>query len=154
MIIFGIDPGIARLGWGVIKKSGRDVVCVAYGCITTTNGPTTAERLVCIEKEMQKLYKKFKPDAVGIEELFFAKNAKTAFQVGHARGVILLVAQKNHTPIREFTPLQVKQAMTGYGRADKAQMQRMVKIILKLDALPKPDDAADALAIAITCASA
>ena len=111
------------------------------------------ERLVVLEKELGGIIKKYKPNKASIEELFFCKNVTTALIVGQARGVILLVLAKNHLPVSEFTPLQVKQAMTGYGKADKSQIQQMVKLVLKLKAIPRPDDAADALAIAISAAN-
>ncbi|MEK7652925.1 MAG: crossover junction endodeoxyribonuclease RuvC [Patescibacteria group bacterium] len=149
LIILGIDPGLADTGYGVIKKDGQKLEAVAYGSIKTKRGLPLAERLLQIEDNVSKLIKKYKPNRVVIEELFFCKNARTALVVGQARGVVILSAAKNGIPILEFTPLQVKQAATGYGQADKRQVQEMVKVILNLKNIPQPDDAADALAIAI-----
>ena len=149
MIILGIDPGIADTGFGIIKKTGNKIGCLGYGSIKTPAKKEIADRLEIINNDLGILIKKHKPDLIAVEQLFFAKNAKTALIVGHARGVVLLTAKQNNIPLTEFTPLQVKQAVTTYGKADKTQVQRMVKLILKLNVLPKPDDAADALAVAI-----
>ena len=152
-IILGIDPGIADTGYGVIRCSGTELEYIACGSIQTSKKMAMPERLVVLEKELGGIIKKYKPYKASIEELFFCKNVTTALIVGQARGVILLVLAKNHLPVSEFTPLQVKQAMTGYGKADKSQIQQMVKLVLKLKAIPRPDDAADALAIAISAAN-
>ncbi len=155
MTILGIDPGTATTGFGIIKKleiRGEKLKVIDYGCIKTAANLSTAERLEKLSVELNLLIRKYKPDIVAVEEIFFFKNLKTAIKVSQARGVILLTAAKNKSIIEEFTPLQVKQAVACYGRADKAQVQRMVKTLLNLKQIPKPDDAADALAIAICCA--
>ena len=152
MIILGIDPGFAITGFGLIEKQGNDLKILDYGCITTKAGEDFSLRLKVIHEELEKIIKKYKPKVVAVEQLFFAKNVKTALLVGQARGVVLLSAIEKKLPLYEYTPLQVKQAITGYGAAQKKQIQQMVKIILGLKEVPKPDDAADALAIAICCA--
>ncbi len=149
MIILGIDPGIAIVGWGVIEFSGNKLRPIAYGAITTPAHTPITRRLSSIYDELSAIIDKYKPDAMSVEELFFNTNVKTAITVAHARGIVLLCAAQKGVPDFEYTPLQAKQALTGYGRADKAQMQNMVKIMLGLNAVPKPDDVADALAIAI-----
>jgi len=148
-IILGIDPGIADTGFGVIEESAGELHCLGYGSIKTKKDLTLSQRILELEKELQKIIKKYQPDLACVEQLFFCNNAKTALIVGQARGVVLLTLSKNKLPLLEFTPLQVKQAVTGYGSADKKQIQQMVKIILALKEIPRPDDAADALAIAI-----
>ena len=153
MRILGIDPGIADTGWGVIEKNkSGELKCLDYGSIQTSAKLSLSERLVLLNNGLDKITKKYKPSIAGVEELFFYKNVKTALIVGHARGVILLNIRKHNLDLKEFTPLQVKQAVSTYGRANKAQVQKMVKIILNLKEVPRPDDAADALAVAI-CAS-
>ena len=152
MIILGIDPGTAKIGFGAIKKK-KNLELIEYGCITTSKDLSTAERLEKLFKELSSLITRLKPDIVAVEEIFFFKNLKTAITVSQARGVILLSAQKKKAQIEEYTPLQVKQAVACYGRADKAQVQKMVKTLLNLEEIPRPDDAADALAIAICCAN-
>ncbi len=152
MIILGIDPGTATTGYGVIENEKGETKYVDYGCILTKSTESLENRLVSIFDELTKIIKKFKPEMAAVEELFFASNAKTAISVGHARGVILLACSKEKVPVYEYTPLQVKQAICGYGRADKQQVQKMVKALLSLEEIPKPDDAADGLAIAICCA--
>lgn len=149
MIILGIDPGFARLGFGVIEESDGRTQAVTYGCFETSSKLEHPERLLKIYKEMQRLIKKYKPKRVAFEHLFFSKNVKTAMAVGEARGVIMLACAEAKIPTVEIMPNQVKQAVTGYGGADKQQMQKMVKLILGLKEIPKPDDAADALAIAM-----
>jgi len=151
MIILGIDPGTAATGFGIIKKN-RELKPIDYGLITTPADLSTAERLNRLHNELHLLIKKHKPDIVAVEDIFFFKNLKTAIKVSQARGVILLTAAKSKIPIFECTPLQVKQAITSYGRAEKIQVQKMVKVLLGLKEIPKPDDAADALAVAICCA--
>lgn len=153
-IYLGIDPGIADTGFGVIQKKGAELVCLAYGSIKTSKSEKVENRLKTIHKDLKFLIDKYQPVCSGVEQLFFTNNAKTAIVVGEARGVILLTLAEANVPIKEFTPLQVKQAISTYGNADKGQVQRMVKMILKLDKIPKPDDAADALAIAICAATA
>jgi crossover junction endodeoxyribonuclease RuvC len=152
MIIIGIDPGIADTGYGIIDSERGKLKCLAYGSIKTPAGMPLPERLLMLASELDQLLKLYKPQAAAIEDLFFAKNAKTAIVVGQARGVSLLKLAELHMPILEFKPAQVKQAVSGFGAADKKQVQRMVQLILGLTEIPKPDDAADALAIAI-CAS-
>lgn len=149
--ILGIDPGFGRIGYGVIEQTKRtDWQVVTYGCITTDPKDGFVERLKDLHEELIDLIKQYKPTRLAVEELFFFKNLKTAIEVAQARGVILLTAIENNLPVDEFTPLQVKQAMTGYGRADKGQMQKMVAVILGIKEKIKSDDAADALAIALT----
>ncbi len=147
-IILGIDPGIADTGFGVISNEKNKLTCLDYGSIKTSAKLILADRLEIINLELTKLIKKYKPDLIAIEELFFCNNAKTAIIVGQARGVVVLTAKLNKIKSVEFTPFQVKQAVSTYGHAKKNQVQRMVKLILNLEELPK-DDAADALAIAI-----
>lgn len=148
MIILGIDPGYAIIGYGVIDTEKSNMV-LDYGAIITPKEDTMPIRLEAIDSSLKFLFDKYKPDAVAIEELFYFKNQKTVIQVAQARGVIVLACQKYCGNIYEYTPLQIKQALTGQGRAEKAQVQYMVKAILGLDSIPKPDDAADALAVAI-----
>ena len=152
-IILGVDPGIADTGFGVIEieKNGK-LICLDYGSIKTKAGLELSDRLESLNKELEKIIKKYKPRLMSVEQLFFCNNAKTALIVGQARGVVLLTARLNKVPIVEFTPLQIKQAVSTYGQASKGQVQRMVKMILNLKEIPKPDDAADGLAAAI-CAS-
>ncbi len=149
MIIMGIDPGFAITGYGVVKYEGNKFSVLDYSAITTGASMKFSDRLLVLYNELEKLIDKYKPDAIAIEELFFNKNIKTALTVGHGRGVAVLAAAKSGTDIFEYTPLQVKQSVVGYGRAEKAQIQQMVKAILNLPAIPKPDDVADALAVAI-----
>lgn len=150
MIIVGFDPGLATLGYGVIRKEkGRKIEMLDYGIVSTPKEDNLAIRLTKIELGVKQIIEKFKPDEIAIEELFFAKNVKTAIAVAHARGVVLLTAVKECGKIFEYTPLQIKQALTGYGRADKNQIQQMVKMNLGLKCIPRPDDAADALAVAL-----
>ncbi len=148
-IILGIDPGIADTGYGVILDEGGKLTCLAYGSIKTKAGENLADRLIQLNCELDIIIKKFKPDLSAIEQLFFNKNVRTALIVGQARGVALLTLKQNGLPVLEFTPAQVKQAVSAYGQAPKKQVQKMVKLILNLSVLPQPDDAADALAIAI-----
>ena len=149
MIIIGVDPGYAIVGIGVIEYNGNRFRPLEYGAITTPAGMPTVDRLKKIYDEMTLLIDKYNPDAVAIEELFFNSNQKTAINVAQARGVILVSVTNRSVPIFEYTPLQVKQSVTGYGRADKNQIQQMVKTLLNLNVIPKPDDAADGLALAI-----
>jgi crossover junction endodeoxyribonuclease RuvC len=147
--VLGIDPGTATTGWAIVEDDKKSPRLVACGCVNTSKLKTDADRLVEIGKDVRSLIKKYKPQEAAIEDLFFFKNLKTAITVAQARGVILYEIKKNIIPLFSYTPLQVKQALTGYGRADKNQIQLMVKNILKLKTIPKPDDAADAIAIAI-----
>jgi crossover junction endodeoxyribonuclease RuvC len=151
-IILGIDPGIADTGYGVIVVAGSQLTCLAYGSIKTSAKLEMSERLETLFKELNKIIKKYQPAIMAVEQLFFCNNVKTALMVGQARGVIILAARQNKKSVVEFTPLQVKQAVAAYGQADKVQVQKMVKLLLNLKEIPKPDDAADALAVAI-CAS-
>lgn len=150
MRILGIDPGIGRCGWGVVEENKGKFKAISFGCLETSAKQNVTDRLKEIHDEISKIIKKYSPDVLVIEELFFNTNAKTAFSVGQARGVILLAAAQKNLPIFIYTPLQVKMAITGYGRAEKNQMGQMVKVLLKLEKIPKPDDASDALAIALT----
>lgn len=149
MRILGIDPGIAIVGWGVIDYSGSKFKTIAYGAITTPKEMTTPERLKRIFDELKDIIIKYAPEQVAVEELFFNTNITTGIRVGEARGVILLVSEMAHLKIFEYTPLQVKQAVVGYGRAEKKQVITMVTMLLGLSKPPKPDDTADALAIAV-----
>lgn len=149
MIILGIDPGTATTGYGLIEKDQNRLTLIKYGIISTPAKQDLSMRLATIYKEINKIIKKNKPDLLACEQVFFFKNTKTAITVGHARGVILLCAEQNKIPVFDATPLQVKQAVACYGRASKEQVQKMVKLLLGLAELPKPDDAADALACAI-----
>ena len=149
MIILGIDPGFAIVGVGIIEYKGNKFRTIDYFALTTKAHTPIEERLKIIYEGIADAINKYKPDFIAIEELFFNNNAKTAIQVGQARGVILLAGVNANIPIYEYTPLQVKQAVVGYGRAEKKQIQQMVKAILNLSEIPKPDDVADALAIAV-----
>ena len=149
MIILGIDPGIGRCGWGIVENDKSKLIVHDYGCIETKPNSEISSRLKIIYDEVERIIKKYNPDEISIEELFFGANSKTAFAVGKARGVILLSAARAGIPIGIYTPLEVKMAVTGYGRADKNQIAQMVKVILKLSSIPKFDDTTDALAIAI-----
>lgn len=148
-IILGIDPGIADTGYGVIKSEGSHLACLTYGSIKTSAKLDLITRLELLHKELDKIIKKYHPDFATIEQLFFNKNVRTALIVGQARGVILLTLKQNKLAIVDYTPSQVKSAVSAYGQASKLQVQKMVKLILNLKELPQPDDAADALAIAI-----
>ena len=149
MIVLGIDPGLATVGYGVIQSEEMRMRLIDYGTILTPAGLKLPERLDIIYDSMLKLIDRFSPDAIAFEELFFAKNVKTGIAVAHARGVLVAAAYKRTRELYEYTPLQVKQAVVGYGRAEKQQVQAMVKTILSLKEIHKPDDAADAVAIAI-----
>ena len=150
MIIVGFDPGLATLGYGVIKADNRyKPEMIDYGIISTPKDENLAVRLAMLEKGVKQVIDKFKPDEIAVEELFFAKNVKTGIAVAHARGVALLTATKHCGKLYEYTPMQIKQALTGYGKADKKQMQQVVASLLKLKSIPKPDDAADALAVGL-----
>ena len=150
MIIMGIDPGLATVGFGIISASGGTrFEAIEYGAVLTPAGEKVPDRLAEIFDNVSQLVKTYKPDAVSVERLYFNTNEKTAINVAQARGVILLAARLGNVPIYEYTPLQIKQALTGYGRAEKKQIMYMVKTVLKLESEPKPDDTADALAAAI-----
>ena len=155
MIILGIDPGIATLGYGVIEKDARgNCRAVDYGVVVTPKEEGLPVRLAMLEEGISKILEKHKPDEVAMEELFFSKNITTGIAVAHARGVALLTCVKACGKLYEYTPMQIKQALTGYGRAEKRQIQSVVTSLLHLQTIPKPDDAADALAIALCHASA
>jgi crossover junction endodeoxyribonuclease RuvC len=147
--IIGIDPGFAITGYGIVDYIGNKFKVVDYGHISTKAGEILDRRLLTLNQRLEELLIHYKPDRLAVEELFFNKNVKTVIHVGQGRGVVILTAAKNNIPVFEYTPLQVKQAVTGYGRADKSQVQHMVKILLNLEKIPKPDDVADALAVAI-----
>lgn len=149
MRILGIDPGIAIVGFGLIESDRGAMRMLQYGAVTTEAGLPLATRLVQIEDDMRALIQQLRPDEIAIEELFFSKNITTGIAVAHGRGVVLCAAERLGVPIFEYTPMQVKQAVVGYGLAEKRQVMDMTKRLLKLKAVPKPDDAADALAIAI-----
>lgn len=149
MRILGIDPGVAIVGYGVIEYKKNVFKVIDYGKITSPAHTPLSKRLKMVYDGATELVNAFKPDVVAIEELFFNTNVKTAIAVGHARGVLVLAAENAGIPVAEYTPLQIKQAVVGYGRADKNQVQQMVKMFLSLNEIPKPDDTADALAVAI-----
>jgi len=149
VIILGIDPGTANTGYGIIEKT-KYLKCLDYNVIHTAPGIEPGERLRMINNELSKVIKKYQPDILAIEKLFFFKNLKTAIPVSQAKGSILLTAAKKKIPVWEYTPLQIKMTVTGNGRADKKQVQNSLKDMLKLKEIPKPDDAADALAVAVT----
>lgn len=149
MRILGIDPGVATIGFGVVNAEGTRLRMESYGAITTPAGLPLATRLLQIETDMEQLLRDVKPDEVSIEELFFSKNITTGIAVAHGRGVILCTIEKMQLPVYEYTPMQVKQAVVGYGLAEKRQVMDMTRRLLRLKAVPRPDDAADALALAI-----
>jgi len=149
MRVLGIDPGIAIMGFGFVDKVGHRIVPVQYGCVQTEAGTPTEKRLVQIYDASCELLDRYRPATIAVEKLFFNKNVTNAFSVGQARGVLLLAAAQRGIPVGEYTPMQVKQAVVGYGGAEKKQVQEMVRRLLKLSAAPKPDDVADALAVAI-----
>lgn len=149
MIICGIDPGLAISGYGIVSYKGNKFEVLEYGAITTDSCEEFPQRLKKIYDGYSELFDKYKPEAVAIEELFYNKNVKTAIMVAQARGIHILAAVNKNIPLFEYTPLQIKQGIVGYGRAEKKQIQEMVRIILKLNEIPKPDDVADGLAAAI-----
>lgn len=149
MKILGIDPGTATVGWAVIDLTAGKIGIIDFGHISTSPKTPMAERLLEISQDLEEIIKKYEPEEAGVEELFFAKNVKTAMTVSQARGAILLTLERFCVNIFEYKPNEIKLSLTGYGRADKPQMQEMVKAILSLKSIPKPDDAADACAIAI-----
>jgi crossover junction endodeoxyribonuclease RuvC len=146
--VLGIDPGTAALGYGIVERTGGRLREVDHGCLTTSPDLSLPERLLAIHTLVDELLALHEPDLMGVERLFFSRNVQTALGVGQARGVVLLAAAQHGTPVREATPSEVKSAIAGYGAADKAQVQRMVQLVLGMSELPRPDDAADALAIA------
>lgn len=153
MKIFGIDPGTATTGFGLIEKTGQTLTKIDAGVISTPKVLAMPQRIKILYEDLNQLVTKYKPDLIAVEKLFFTTNITTAMSVSQARGIVLLVAAQNSIEVAEYTPLQVKMAITGYGQAQKRQIQAMVKRILQLEDIPKPDDVADALAIAI-CHSA
>ena len=154
MVILGIDPGLALMGYGVVRYENSKLSLVDCGTIVTEAGMPLPRRLNIIHESVRKLIRRHDPDCIAFEELFFYHNVNTALPVGHARGVLLLAAEEAGLPMYEFTPMQIKQATVGYGHAEKKQVQEMVRLRLGLKSVPKPDDAADALAVAICCAGA
>jgi crossover junction endodeoxyribonuclease RuvC len=154
VIVLGIDPGTAATGYGVVERNGSRLRMLDYGCFQTLPAQTLPERLMAIHEAIVDLIETHHPESIGVERLFFNKNVQTAFAVGQARGAVLLAAAQHGLPVFEYGPHEVKMAVTGYGRADKTQVQRMVQAVLGLDLLPRPDDAADALAVAICVAHA
>ena len=154
MIVLGIDPGTARLGYGLVDRQGPTLTMLDYGCLETINDRPLEQRLLLIHEGLTDLIETHRPEAVGVERLFFNKNTRTAMAVGQARGVVLLTAAEHGLPIFEYGPHEVKLAVTGYGRAPKDQVQRMVQLVLSMSELPRPDDAADALAVAVCTAHA
>ena len=149
MVILGIDPGVATIGFGLIRAERGKNTLLQYGVITTPPGIPLSERLLQISNDMEQLIETFRPDEMAVEELFFSKNITTGIGVAHGRGVILLAAEKLGIPVFEYTPMQVKQSVVGYGKAEKKQVMLMTQRLLNMKEIPKPDDAADALAIAI-----
>jgi crossover junction endodeoxyribonuclease RuvC len=152
VIVLGIDPGTARTGYGIVAREGSRLTPIDHGCLETIADRPLPARLLLIHEGIEDLIATHRPEAVAVERLFFNKNVQTAFAVGQARGVILLAAAQHALPVFEYGPHEVKMAVTGYGRAEKAQVQKMVQALLGLAELPRPDDAADALAIAICLA--
>ncbi|MBI2873503.1 MAG: crossover junction endodeoxyribonuclease RuvC [Firmicutes bacterium] len=149
MIVLGFDPGLAATGFGIVEAEAGRLRLVVYGCIRTPATLPQPERLAQIFEEAGRLFKLHRPTTVAVERLFFNRNTTSAFDVGHARGILLLLAALEGLPVAEYTPLQVKQALVGYGRAEKRQIQEMTKMILGLETAPRPDDAADAVAVAV-----
>lgn len=149
MLVLGIDPGTAITGWGVVSKDADDLHLVDFGTIDTSKNSPLPQRLQTIHLQLGELISQHRPDAVAVEKLFFSKNVRTAMSVGQARGVALLAVAEGGLPLYEYTPLEVKQSVVGYGRATKDQVQQLVKLLLGLDFVPQPDDAADAIAVAI-----
>ena len=150
MIVLGIDPGYALMGWGVVEANGSQMKLLGYGCIETKAGTPMQHRLRTLQLGIRDLTLMYRPDEVAFEELFFAQNVTTALMVGAARGAAIIAAAEYTEHLYEYTPMQIKQAVTGYGKADKHQVQQMVRMLLNMKELPKPDDAADAIACAIT----
>jgi len=154
LIVLGIDPGTAATGYGIVERSGSRLRAVDYGCFETVPADDLPRRLLYIHTAMSELIEEHRPALIGVERLFFNRNVQTAFAVGQARGVVLLAAAEAGVPVFEYGPHEVKMAVTGYGRAGKDQVQRMVQVVLGMTVLPRPDDAADALAVAICLAHA
>ena len=150
MLVLGLDPGLAITGYGLVRESSNgDLALVEYGAITTSAGQPMPDRLLAIDRELETLLLRYRPEVVAIEELFFCKNVTTALAVGQARGVAILGVARSGVPMYEYKPMAIKQAITGYGKAPKSQVQEMVRLLLNLDKVPQPDDAADGVAVAI-----
>ena len=149
MLVLGLDPGLAITGYGLVAGEGNELKPIAYGVLRTPASLPLPDRLSRLYHDLQALLAQYRPESSAVEELFFSSNARTAIMVGEARGVALLALAEAQLPIGEYTPMQVKQSVTGYGGADKRQVQEMVRILLNLDDIPRPDDAADALAVAV-----
>jgi crossover junction endodeoxyribonuclease RuvC len=154
VIVLGIDPGTASMGYGIVERTGASLRAVDYGCVSTSADTPLPDRLNVIHAQVAELIDTHKPDFLAVERLFFSRNAQSAFGVGQARGVVLLAAAQAGIPVREATPNEIKVGVTGYGAADKEQVGRMVAVILQLPEVPRPDDTADALATAICLANA
>lgn len=150
MIILGIDPGLATIGFGVVRSERGKLTHIRHGAVTTPAGMPLPQRLLSIARDITELFETFRPDVMAVEELFFSKNVTTGLTVAHGRGVILMTAARETVPVFEYKPMQVKQAVVGYGAAEKKQVMEMTRHVLGLDAVPRPDDAADALGVAIT----
>ncbi len=153
MIVLGIDPGTAALGYGIVESTGGSLRSIDYGCLETSADTAMPDRLLAVHAFLDELIALHRPAVIAVERLFFSRNAQTAFGVGQARGVVLLAAAQHGVPVREATPNEVKSAIAGYGAADKDQVQRMVQVVLSMAERPRPDDAADALAIAVWAAN-
>jgi crossover junction endodeoxyribonuclease RuvC len=152
MIILGIDPGFSRLGYAILESDKKNVGVIACDCFEASSKLAYEKRLVLVTEKAKGLISKYRPDALAVEKVFFAKNQKTALQIAEVRGILLYLATRSKIPVHQYTPLQVKMALCGYGKATKEQVQKMLKILLKRQSLPKSDDATDALAIGLTCA--
>ena len=152
MLVLGVDPGTVRIGYGLVRSTGsQQLAAIAYGCIDVDRQLSAPQGLLTVATAMRDVLARYQPEAVAVEQLFFGKNARTALAVGQARGVILLVAAERGLPVYEYTPAELKSAVVGYARADKYQVQTMTCQLLRLAEIPRPPDAADALACAITC---
>jgi len=149
MLVLGIDPGTAITGWGLVSREGGELALVDYGTVRTSRDASLPQRLQVLYRELGQVISSHQPSAVAVEKLFFNKNVRTAMTVGQARGVVLLAVAEAGLPVHEYTPLEVKQSVCGYGRASKEQIQKLVQMLLGLDSIPQPDDASDAIAIAI-----
>jgi crossover junction endodeoxyribonuclease RuvC len=149
MLVLGVDPGLATTGYGIVRETAEGLHSVTYGVVKIPPAPALPGRLQQLYRELSALIREYRPDESAVEELFFSRNVRTAMSVGQARGVALLALADAGLPVTEYTPLTVKQAISGFGGADKVQMQTMVKMLLRLESIPRPDDAADALAVAI-----
>lgn len=151
MLVLGLDPGLAITGYGLVEGDGQNLCPVTYGVIRTPAKTPLADRLVELQQRLEEIIGSYRPEVAAVEELFFSTNVRTAIMVAQARGVALLTVARAGLRVVEYTPMQIKQGITGYGKADKLQVQRMVRLLLNLDELPRPDDAADALAVAVCC---